>query len=185
MRRRMSIPAGRGRWRAHFDRAVIGAYWLLAGYGLRAWRSLATLAAVVLGASVILWKAGFRDSVAPTTLWHAGRVAVASATSLGSARRRQRIERCWVRSRDCFALCRACAPNAVCARRSCSDQALECEDKTMPETRLDTSHHDRRLARRLQKDPEFRREFERQRREIAQVDSYVRRERSQRDRARS
>jgi len=82
MRRRMSIPAGRGRWRAHFDRAVIGAYWLLAGYGLRAWRSLATLAAVVLGASVILWKAGFRDSVGPTTLWHAGRVAVASATSL-------------------------------------------------------------------------------------------------------
>lgn len=82
MRRRMSIPAGRGRWRAHFDRAVISAYWLLAGYGLRAWRSLATLAAVVLGASLILWQVGFRDSVEPTTFLHAGRVAVASATSL-------------------------------------------------------------------------------------------------------
>jgi len=38
---------------------------------------------------------------------------------------------------------------------------------------LDTSHHDRRLARRLE-DPEFRAEFERQRREIAQIDVVVR-----------
>ena len=38
---------------------------------------------------------------------------------------------------------------------------------------LDTTHHDRRLARRL-KDPEFRAEFERQRREIAQIDAVVR-----------
>lgn len=39
---------------------------------------------------------------------------------------------------------------------------------------LDTSHHDRRLARRLAEDPEFRAEFERQQREIAQIDSVVR-----------
>lgn len=38
---------------------------------------------------------------------------------------------------------------------------------------LDTSHHDRRLTKRLQEDSEFRREFERQRREIAQVDTIV------------
>lgn len=38
---------------------------------------------------------------------------------------------------------------------------------------LDTAHHDRRLARRLE-DPEFRAEFERQRREIAQIDAVVR-----------
>lgn len=37
---------------------------------------------------------------------------------------------------------------------------------------LDTTHHDRRLARRLE-DPEFRAEFERQRREIAQIDAVV------------
>jgi ribosome-binding protein aMBF1 (putative translation factor) len=39
---------------------------------------------------------------------------------------------------------------------------------------LDTTYHDRRLARRLEEDPEFRAEFERQRREIAQIDAVVR-----------
>jgi DNA-binding XRE family transcriptional regulator len=39
---------------------------------------------------------------------------------------------------------------------------------------LDTSYHDRRLARRLKEDPEFRAEFERAQREIAQIDSVVR-----------
>jgi ribosome-binding protein aMBF1 (putative translation factor) len=41
--------------------------------------------------------------------------------------------------------------------------------------RLDPSYHDRRLARRLSEDPEFRTEFERQRRQIDQVDSLVHR----------
>jgi len=41
-------------------------------------------------------------------------------------------------------------------------------------TRLDTSFHDRRLARRLKEAPEFRAEFERQRREITQIDAVVR-----------
>ena len=41
-------------------------------------------------------------------------------------------------------------------------------------TKLNTTHHDRRLARRLEEDPELRAEFERQRREIAQIDSVVR-----------
>lgn len=41
-------------------------------------------------------------------------------------------------------------------------------------TNVDTTHHDRRQARRLKEDPEFRAEFERQRREIAQVDAVVR-----------
>ncbi len=39
---------------------------------------------------------------------------------------------------------------------------------------LDTSHHDRRLTRRLEQDPEFRAEFERQSRQIAQIDAVVR-----------
>lgn len=43
----------------------------------------------------------------------------------------------------------------------------------MPEP-LDTTYHDRRLARRLREDPEFRDEFERQRRQIDQIDSVVR-----------
>jgi ribosome-binding protein aMBF1 (putative translation factor) len=41
--------------------------------------------------------------------------------------------------------------------------------------RLDTTHHDRRIARRLEKDPEFRAEYERQRRQIDQIDTIVRR----------
>lgn len=43
-----------------------------------------------------------------------------------------------------------------------------------PKSKSDTSYHDRRLARRLQDDPAFRTEFERQRREIAQIDAVVR-----------
>jgi len=34
---------------------------------------------------------------------------------------------------------------------------------------LDTTHHDRRLAQRIKEDPEFRAEFERHRRQIAQA----------------
>lgn len=37
----------------------------------------------------------------------------------------------------------------------------------------DTSFHDRRLERRLNEDPEFRAEFERQQREIAAIDGIV------------
>jgi DNA-binding phage protein len=44
---------------------------------------------------------------------------------------------------------------------------------TMDKTQLDTQHHDRRLARRLQEDAEFREEFERQQRQIAVIDQIV------------
>jgi DNA-binding XRE family transcriptional regulator len=37
----------------------------------------------------------------------------------------------------------------------------------------DTSHHDRRLARRLEEDPEFAAEFERQKRAIQAIDAIV------------
>lgn len=43
----------------------------------------------------------------------------------------------------------------------------------MAERTQDTSFHDRRLARRLRDDPEFRAEFERQQREIAAIDAIV------------
>lgn len=43
-----------------------------------------------------------------------------------------------------------------------------------PQDEIDTISHDKRLERRLKEDPEFRAEFERQRREIAQIDSVVR-----------
>lgn len=41
------------------------------------------------------------------------------------------------------------------------------------QTKQDTGYHDRRLARRLKEDPEFRAEFERQQREIAAIDAIV------------
>ena len=40
--------------------------------------------------------------------------------------------------------------------------------------KLDTGHHDRRLAKRLAEDPEFAAEFERQRRAIDEIDSIIR-----------
>jgi DNA-binding phage protein len=52
------------------------------------------------------------------------------------------------------------------------------EDVEMPTTNTDrttrdTGYHDRRLARRLNDDPKFRAEFERQQREIAAIDAIV------------
>lgn len=44
---------------------------------------------------------------------------------------------------------------------------------TKSKQNLDTSYHDRRLARRLEEDPEFRAEFERSRREIQAIDEIV------------
>ncbi len=44
---------------------------------------------------------------------------------------------------------------------------------TRPTTKLDTSRHNRRLARRLAEDPEFKAEYERQRRAIDAIDAIV------------
>lgn len=55
----------------------------------------------------------------------------------------------------------------------------------MTRDKLDTTYHDRRLARRLREDGEFRVEFARQRLVIARIDSDVRWDRGSRDGARS
>jgi uncharacterized protein YjbI with pentapeptide repeats len=63
------------------ERSVLFLYWLISGYGLRAWRALIAFA-VLLGASTfLLWKLGF-DAGNSIGLHHSLRVAVASATSL-------------------------------------------------------------------------------------------------------
>jgi DNA-binding phage protein len=49
--------------------------------------------------------------------------------------------------------------------------ALASKPKT--KTAQNTSYHDRRLARRLEEDPEFRAEYERERNEIAMIDTIV------------
>ena len=45
--------------------------------------------------------------------------------------------------------------------------------KTGRTTKLDTGHHDRRLARRLKEDAEFRAEYERASQEVAAIDAIV------------
>jgi uncharacterized protein YjbI with pentapeptide repeats len=76
--RRKSLAGGK--LRDIPERTVLASYWLLSGYGLRAWRSLLTLGFLLALSTLILWRYGFRaDGV---SIAHAGRVAVASATSL-------------------------------------------------------------------------------------------------------
>jgi len=62
------------------ERVVLAGYWLISGYGLRAWRALASLLLLLVLSTYLLWRFGFEaESV---SCGHAGRVAVASATSL-------------------------------------------------------------------------------------------------------
>jgi len=67
--------------RALPERSVLAAYWLISGYGLRAWRALVFLAILLGTSTCLLWKFGF-DAGDSITFGHALRVAVASATSL-------------------------------------------------------------------------------------------------------
>jgi ribosome-binding protein aMBF1 (putative translation factor) len=46
-------------------------------------------------------------------------------------------------------------------------------EKSKPAKKLDTDRHGRRLAKRLAEDPEFKAEYERQRRAIAAIDKIV------------
>jgi uncharacterized protein YjbI with pentapeptide repeats len=59
MRRHQPIAWGRGSWRACFDRVVITAYWLVAGYGLKALRSVIALVLLMAVAAVPLALWGF------------------------------------------------------------------------------------------------------------------------------
>jgi hypothetical protein len=55
MRRIASKPFG-------VERLIITAYWLIAGYGLRAWRSLTVLAALFAGSALVLMKFSLRST---------------------------------------------------------------------------------------------------------------------------
>jgi hypothetical protein len=72
MRRHAQRPAGtdtdsrRGASWGRVERSILTAYWLVSGYGLRAWRALATLAAVVLLAGVVFAFWGFAPLDEPT-----------------------------------------------------------------------------------------------------------------------
>jgi hypothetical protein len=58
---------------------IVGVYWMLAGYGLRATRSFAALAVLLALGGVGLWRVGFHRDV---TLLHSIRVSIESSSSL-------------------------------------------------------------------------------------------------------
>jgi uncharacterized protein YjbI with pentapeptide repeats len=60
-----SGEASRGR----VERVILTAYWLVSGYGLRAWRALAWLAAVTAGFALAFHLAGFTRPPQPDTYW--------------------------------------------------------------------------------------------------------------------
>ena len=62
MRRRVSLSRGPGMLRLGAEKTLIATYWLVAGYGLRASRSLIALAVGGAAVSIFLERWGFRES---------------------------------------------------------------------------------------------------------------------------
>jgi hypothetical protein len=62
-RRSSSVATARGRTRARGDRAILHAYWLLSGYGLRPTRALASLAVTLLICAALLRWFGFHEEL--------------------------------------------------------------------------------------------------------------------------
>ena len=58
-----AIPRGRA------ERGILTAYWLVSGYGLRAWRALACLAALIAGLAVAFHLIGFTTPPQPASYW--------------------------------------------------------------------------------------------------------------------
>ena len=72
-----------GRWsRGLVSRGVLTAYWLVSGYGLRAWRSLAALAAVMAVSAGVFRLWGFTH---PASYWKSLLFAFRSTLSLTDA----------------------------------------------------------------------------------------------------
>jgi uncharacterized protein YjbI with pentapeptide repeats len=55
--------------RGQVDRAILTVYWLISGYGLRAWRALAWLTALTAGFAVAFHLAGFTRPPQPVSYW--------------------------------------------------------------------------------------------------------------------
>jgi hypothetical protein len=55
--------------RGQVERAILTVYWLVSGYGLRAWRALAWLATVTAGFAVAFHLAGFTRPPQPVSYW--------------------------------------------------------------------------------------------------------------------
>ena len=61
MRRRAHRGRSSGASRGRVERGILTAYWLVSGYGLRAWRALAWLLVVLLTATAAMRAVGFAD----------------------------------------------------------------------------------------------------------------------------
>src|SRR6266542_1085581 len=68
--------------RGQVERAILTGYWLVSGYGLRAWRALAWLAAVTAGFAVAFHLAGFTRPPQPVSDWTSPLYAFPATLSL-------------------------------------------------------------------------------------------------------
>jgi len=69
MRRHDRGTCGANKWRGRASRIVLTAYWLVSGYGQRAWRSLAAFAAVTALFAVAFHFVGFTKPPEPASYW--------------------------------------------------------------------------------------------------------------------
>ena len=84
MRRHAHAQADRGDGgsRGWVDRGVLTAYWLVSGYGLRAWRAVAWLAGITVAFALAFHLVGFTRPPQPATYWTSLLYAFRSTISL-------------------------------------------------------------------------------------------------------
>ena len=84
MRRHAHGRADQGDSRSHgrVDRGVLTAYWLVSGYGLRAWRALAWLVGITVAFALAFHLVGFTRPPEPATYWTSLLYAFRSTISL-------------------------------------------------------------------------------------------------------
>ena len=82
MRRHDRATGNTNKWRGRASRIVLAAYWLISGYGLRAWRSLVALAVVTALFAVAFHYIGFTTPPKPASYWTSVLYAFRSTISL-------------------------------------------------------------------------------------------------------
>ena len=76
------VEGGNGGSRGRVDRGVLSAYWLVSGYGLRAWRALAWLAGIIVAFALAFHLVGFIRPPQPVSYWTSLLYAFRSTISL-------------------------------------------------------------------------------------------------------
>jgi uncharacterized protein YjbI with pentapeptide repeats len=80
--RRSADSSVAGSSRGWAERSLLTAYWLISGYGLRAWRALAWLLGVVAVFTLLFHWYGFRESAQPDSYWQSLLATLETALSL-------------------------------------------------------------------------------------------------------